>query len=45
MASRIAKEVGPEPGGNDWGIGVVVKIQPAPEAGVTVDDIKTNCKC
>ncbi len=33
-----------EPDGNGWGTGVVVKIQPAPEAGVTVEAIKTNCK-
>ena len=33
------------PGGNGWGTGVVVKIQPAPEADVTVEAIKTSCKC
>ena len=33
-----------EPDGNGWGTGVVVKIQPAPEVGVTVEAIKTNCK-
>lgn len=43
-ARRMAKGTRTGPDGTGWGIGVVVKIQPAPEAGVTVDAIKTNCK-
>lgn len=45
MARRMSNGARTGPGGNGWGTGVVVKIQPAPETDVTVEAIKTNCKC
>lgn len=44
-ARRMANGAQDGPGGTGWGTGVVVKIQPTPEADVTVEAIKTNCKC